>query len=332
MAIKVGTCSWTDPTLLSSGWYPPEAHSAEQRLAFYAQHFPLVEVDSSYYTLPSERNAALWATRTPPGFTFNFKAFSLMTGHGTAPAKLPPVIRDDLPAEIAAEKKQLYLKDLPEAAQRWIWDAFAQALAPLARAGKLGAVLLQFPPWFHLSRESKRYVEHCREMLPDHRLAVEFRNRSWLEDRNLAETMRLLEASRLTYVAVDEPQGFRSSVPPLTAVTDPTLAMVRFHGRNAENWEKRGISVAERFKYLYSPEELAAWAPEVRQVAAQAEETHVLFNNCYSDYGVRNAAQMGEYLAAEGPQPPAAGNSSPPAARSGTPVPERAQPPSTGQR
>jgi uncharacterized protein YecE (DUF72 family) len=296
MVVKIGTCSWTDPTLLKAGWYPAEADSAEARLAHYASRFPVVEVDSTYYSLPSERNAALWAERTPPDFTFDVKAFSLMTGHGTALAKLPPVLRDSLPQPAAGKAGNLYLKDLPPEAQRWIWQAFDDALAPLAQAGKLGAILLQFPPWFAISRENKRYLEQCREMLPQRRLAVEFRQRSWLEERNAQETLTFLAQNDLSYVCVDEPQGFRSSIPPLTAVTNPALTVVRFHGRNRENWEARGISAAERFRYLYEEQELAEWVPRIGEVSAQASEAHVLFNNCYSDFGVRNAADLARQL------------------------------------
>lgn len=293
--IKVGTCSWTDPTLLQSGWYPPEADSAEDRLAHYAAHFPVVEIDSTYYALPAERNAVLWAARPPPGFTFNVKAFSLMTGHGAAPSKLPTILRHSLPEDLAG-KRNLYLKDLPPEAQGWVWQAFDDALEPLAVAGKLGAILLQLPPWFGISREAKRYLEQCRALLPQRRLAVEFRNRSWLEERNAAETLALLADHNLTYVCVDEPQGFRSSVPPVTAVTTPELAVVRFHGRNREAWEAGGVSVAERFRYLYSADELAEWAPRIEDLAGKTQETHVLFNNCYTDYGVRNAADLATQL------------------------------------
>ena len=301
MTIKIGTCSWTDPTILKSGWYPPQADSPEERLQFYASQFPVVEVDSSYYALPSERNAQLWAARTPEGFTFDFKAFALMTGHGTQVAKLPPVLRDSLPAAVTEAKRQIYMKDLPDEAQRWVWETFDQALEPLRAAGKLGTILLQFPPWFGINRENKAYIEKCRTMLPRERLAVEFRNASWLIDRNVPESLALLADNGMTYVAVDEPQGFRSSVPLIPAVTEPQMAMMRLHGRNKENWQAKGISVAERFKYLYSGAELDELTPRVRELAEQAEETHVLFNNCYSDYGVRNAAQLAERLALDAP-------------------------------
>ncbi|CAA9266094.1 MAG: FIG003003: hypothetical protein [uncultured Chloroflexi bacterium] len=301
--ILIGTCSWTDPTILKSGWYPPEASSAEQRLAHYASKFPVVEVDSTYYSLPSERNAVLWAERTPDAFTFDFKAFGLMTGHGAAVAKLPPIIRDSLPADFGAGKRQIYLKDLPESAQAWIWDAFARALDPLACSGKLGFILLQFPPWFGINRANKEYIERARSLLPEHKLAVEFRNGSWLEERNIPETGALLAANDLTYVAVDEPQGFRSSVPLVPLVTNSDLAVLRLHGRNAENWQAKDVTVAERFKYLYSDAELAGLAPVVQQLAEQAEQTHVLFNNCYSDYGVRNAEQLAARLNGASPTP-----------------------------
>jgi uncharacterized protein YecE (DUF72 family) len=292
----VGTASWTDPTIIKSGWYPSEARTAEQRLGYYAAHFPLVEVDSSYYALPSEQNSVLWVERTPPDFTFNIKAFALLTGHGTAYSRLPAIIRDSLPADFAEGKRQIYMKGLPEEAQQWIWDTFEGALDPLRQAGKLGAILFQFPPWFHISRSSKEYLERCRQELPHDRLAVEFRNASWLSERNAAETLSFLADHDLTYVCVDEPQGFRSSVPLVTAVTDPDLAMLRLHGRNAENWEKRGTTVTERFKYLYGDEELKDLAPRVKELASEAKETHVLFNNCYSDFGVRNAARLADLV------------------------------------
>ncbi|MGI8424822.1 MAG: DUF72 domain-containing protein [Chloroflexota bacterium] len=301
MTIKVGTCSWTDPTILRSGWYPTTARTAEDRLQFYASRFPLVEVDSSYYALPSERNAVLWAQRTPADFTFDFKAFALMTGHGTQLSKLPPIVRDSLPQLTTEGKQQIYMKDLPEEAQRWVWEAFDQALEPLRLVGKLGAVLLQFPPWFGINRANKTHIARCRAMLPQQRLAVEFRNGSWLHDRNVPETLALLAHNGMTYVVVDEPQGFKSSVPLVPAVTEGGMAILRLHGRNVENWQKKGISVAERFKYLYNSRELDELAPRVFELAEKADQTHVLFNNCYSDYGVRNAAQMIEKLRLDAP-------------------------------
>src|SRR5262245_16683738 len=135
--LLVGTASWTDKTLLASGWYPPSADNAEKRLAYYAQHFPLVEVDSTYYSPPAEQTAGLWASRTPDGFTFNIKAFSLLTGH---PTKVSAIYKDLRPE---TEKKNVYPDDLPAQSYEDIWTRFLTALDPLVEAGKLGVILFQ---------------------------------------------------------------------------------------------------------------------------------------------------------------------------------------------
>jgi uncharacterized protein YecE (DUF72 family) len=293
--VLVGTCSWTDKTLLESGWYPPEARTPADRLRYYALHFPIVEVDSSYYALPSPRNALLWAQRTPDAFVFDVKAFALFTHHPTPPRSLPRDIHDALPPELK-EKRNLYYRDLPTELTDELWRRFVQSLEPLAMAGKLGVVLFQFPPWFQPRRESRQYIASLRERLPDFQVAVEFRQARWLADeRDRQQTLRFLREHRLPLACVDEPQGFSSSVPPLAEVTAP-VAVVRFHGRNAETWEARGLTTAERFNYLYSPEELGEWVPRIRHMAQEAEEVHVLFNNCYRDYAVRNARQMAQAL------------------------------------
>ena len=285
--ILVGTASWTDRTLLASGWYPPEVTSAEDRLQYYASHFPLVEVDSTYYFMPSEKNAELWVARTPARFRFNVKAFSLLTGHPTRAEALPRQIRP------AGDNKRVYPKDLDASAVDLVWGRFLSALGPLDRAGRLGAVLFQFPPWFGISRANKQQLLDCAARCRPLRICVEFRNGSWLAEENRAETIEFLEAYELPYVVVDMPQGFRSSVPPVLAVTAP-LAVVRFHGRNAAEWESGDVH--RRFRYLYSPGELEEWAPRISELAAGAEETHVLMNNCYSDYAQRNAADLAALL------------------------------------
>jgi uncharacterized protein YecE (DUF72 family) len=162
--------------------------------------------------------------------------------------------------------------------------------------------VFQWPPWFTAKRANRAYLETLPERLPDYRVAVEFRHGSWLGDGDRDRTLDLLRAAGMTYVCVDEPQGFKTSVPPVVAATSPELALVRFHGHNAENWERKGITAAERFRYLYDEGELAAWVPELRGLDEQAAETHALLNNCYQDYGVRNAYQLGVLLD-EGLQP-----------------------------
>jgi len=290
-AIRVGTASWTDKTLLASGWYPPEVQSAEERLAYYAKQFPLVEVDSTYYTPPNERNSELWSQRTPDGFTFNIKAFSLLTQHPTKPSALYKDLRPE------GVTKNLYLKDVDKSTVDVVWERFLGALRPLHDSGRLGAVLFQFPQWFPIGRGNKHYILECKERCQPYRICVEFRNKTWLSEQNQAETLDFLTSYGVPYVCVDMPQGHPSSVPPVVAAT-ADLAVVRFHG-HSDKWTSRDIY--ERFGYHYSTKELREWAPKVRNLADQAKETHVLMNNCYSDYAQTNAQQLIDLLASMDP-------------------------------
>jgi uncharacterized protein YecE (DUF72 family) len=294
--IYYGTCGWTDRSLIEAGsFYPAEARSPAARLRHYAEQFPLVEVDATYYAPPSEENAKLWAERTPPGFLFNVKAYGLLTHHPVAVRSLPEEVRALLPAP-AIEKARVYLSSVPPAGQAILWSMHEAALRPLAQAGKLGCVLFQFPPWFRATRANRDYLRSLPDRLP-WRIAVEFRGGGWMEARQEARTLELLEDMGVTYVVVDEPQGLPSSTPPVVRCTAP-LAMVRFHGRNAEAWTARGLSAAERFRYLYAERELEEWVAPIRDLAAQAEQVHALMNNCYRDYAVTNARQLGALLGA----------------------------------
>ncbi|SNT59000.1 Uncharacterized conserved protein YecE, DUF72 family [Asanoa hainanensis] len=284
--IKVGTASWTDKTLLESGWYPPGSDTPEKRLGYYAGKFPLVEVDATYYAPPAEQTAALWAARTPAGFTFNVKAYSLLTGH---PTKVSSIFKDLRPE---TDKTNVYPKDLEPQAYEEVWARFLSALDPLVSAGKLGALLFQFPPWFGIRRSNKNFLIEVRDRVKPLRPVFEFRNASWFEGDNRAETLEFLRQHHLPYVAVDMPQGHRSSVPPILEAT-AELAVMRFHGHSAK-WTSKNIY--EKFGYEYSKREMAQWAPKLRRLAADADETHVLMNNCYSDYAQRNAQELVDLL------------------------------------
>jgi uncharacterized protein YecE (DUF72 family) len=293
--ILVGSCSWTDPTLVACGrFYPTGVTSAEARLRYYAEQFPIVEVDSTYYAPPSERNSELWAARTPDGFVFNIKAFALMTGHPARVERLPGWLHDALP-EAARAKKNAYGKDLDAATMERLWDLHRRALAPLAEAGKLGAVLFQFPPWFTRSAANREYLTTIPERLPGWTAAVEFRGGGWMDPDAAADTLALLERTGLAYVSVDEPQMGRTSTPPVVAATAP-LAILRLHGRNADTWNVKTGAASDRFKYLYSDAELQEWVPQVDELARQTQAVHVLFNNNYEDWGMRNARRMGQLL------------------------------------
>ncbi|MEU7847003.1 DUF72 domain-containing protein [Micromonospora parva] len=284
--ILVGTASWTDRTLLDSGWYPQTADTPEKRLAYYARQFPLVEVDATYYSPPAEATGRLWAERTPPGFTFNIKAFSLLTGHPTRVSALYKDLRPE------TDKKNVYPDDLPAQSYEEVWTRFLSALDPLVEAGKLGALLFQFPPWFTIKRANKQYLLEVARRCAPLRPVYEFRHASWFDGDNADETLAFLREHHLPYVCVDMPQGHRSSLPPVLAAT-ADLAVMRFHG-HSDKWTSKDIH--EKFGYHYSKRELADWAPKLRELADEAGQTHVLMNNCYRDYAQTNAKTLAGLL------------------------------------
>lgn len=287
--VRLGTCSWTDPTLVKgTDWYPKRTMSAAERLAFYAAEFPVVEADSTYYHPPSKDLAERWAERTPDGFTMDVKAYALLTGHPARRDSLWEDLRDEV-AEEHRGKRNVYLNHLPDEAQEEVWRRFTEALAPLEEAGRLGAVLFQYPAWFTPRRDNRAELAALREHLGELRASVELRSPRWWTEEERERTLALLGEHDLSAVVVDAPAA--SELPTVVAATAP-LAVVRFHGRNDETWDKRGISAAERFRYLYERDELAAWVPQVEALAAEAEEVHLLMNNCYEDYGVRGAADL----------------------------------------
>jgi uncharacterized protein YecE (DUF72 family) len=279
--VLVGTASWTDETLLQSGWYPPDVRTPEQRLRWYASRFPLVEVDSTYYALPSERTTRQWAERAPEGFTFDAKAFSLFTCHPARAAAFPKDLREALPST----EKNLYLKDVDAAVVEQVWKRFVAALTPLWEAGRFGAVLFQFPRWFPIGKSRKEHILECRRRREPLPIAVEFRNRTWLSEENREETLGFLRSHAIPYVCVDMPQDRSWSVPPVVAAT-ADLAEVRFHGRGEPGTDR----------YLYSPQELKEWAPKIRDLAGQTSSTHVIMRNVHRDYAPRNARQLADLL------------------------------------
>jgi uncharacterized protein YecE (DUF72 family) len=284
--IQVGTASWTDKTLLDSGWYPQTADNPEKRLAYYARQFPVVEVDATYYGPPAEQTTRLWAERTPEHFTFNIKAFSMLTGH---PTKVSAIYKDLRPD---TDKKNVYPADLPPQAYEEIWTRFLSALDPLVQAGKLGALLFQFPPWWGIRRDNKDYLREVAARCKPLRPVFEFRNASWFDGDNAEETLQFLRRNELPLVCVDMPQGHKSSVPPILEAT-ADLSVVRFHG-HSDKWTSKDIH--EKFGYDYSRAELEEWAPKLKALAAEAETTQVFMNNCYTDYAQRNATTLIELL------------------------------------
>jgi uncharacterized protein YecE (DUF72 family) len=286
-----GTASWTDPTLVKSDlFYPSTVKSAAARLDFYTAHFPTVEVDSSYYALPSEKNSRLWVERTPDDFIFNVKAFGWLTQHAADTGRLPKAIKELLPAALKGESR---IQHPPREVLDLAFQMFWSAIAPLKEAGKLGHLLFQFPPYFTSKPSNLEYLAGLKERMPGAPVAVEFRHASWLaDDRRRADTMKFLRDHGLTYVAVDLPPGVGAAS--FLEASGPD-AYVRFHGRNRENWFKRDITVAERYMYLYSERELADWAGRLKQLTG-VRRAFVIFNNCYRNFGIMNATTMSQML------------------------------------
>jgi uncharacterized protein YecE (DUF72 family) len=294
--ILCGIAGWIDQSLIKSGeFYPAGVTSSEDRLRFYASQFPLVEADTMYYGIPIRKTAEQWVERTPEGFVFDCKAFGLFTHHPTKPAALAKEMRDQLP--LAQRDGNLYVDKMAAEIVDELWDQFRDALKPLRDAGKLGAVLFQFPRWFFPTSRSLAYIEQCQERMHGFPIAVEFRKRDWLDDRHAAGTLHFLRSRGIPYVAVDSPQGFEDAMPPLAEATSDALAIVRFHGRNRETWSKRGVPPWVRFRYLYSTAELEEWVPRLRALEQAAKQVHAIMNNNYSNYSVRNARELVRLLA-----------------------------------
>jgi uncharacterized protein YecE (DUF72 family) len=271
--IRIGTCSWADDALVKH-WYPKGVRSAEERLRYYAEQFSTVEVDSTYYRLPDEPMVARWAERTPDGFVMHVKAFGVMTRHPVKAEQLPTDLRDAVPVDERGRVDRP-----PRELRAEVFARFHDALEPLRSTGKLGGILLQFPPYIVAKDSSREYLSWAVDQLRGDRPLVEFRHRSWLDEENRAPTLAFLEELGATNVVVDAPRTeAKNLVPTVVARTSP-LAYVRMHGRNAATWNARGGSASDRFDYLYSDDELREWAGPLADLGRQVEEVYVLFNN-----------------------------------------------------
>jgi uncharacterized protein YecE (DUF72 family) len=247
--------------------------SGEERLRYYGERFDTVEANSTYYRLPDQHMAELWAERTPPGFTMHVKAFGVMTRHPVKVEQLPTDLRD-VPTDARGRVDRP-----PREFRAEVFRRFREALEPLRSADKLGGILMQFPPYVVYKDRSLEYIEWAQEQLGGDEMLVEFRHASWLDDENRAATLSFLEERGLSYVIVDAPRvEGRNALPTVVAATSPT-AYVRFHGRNVSTWNKRGGSAAERFDYLYSEDELREWVAPLRELAEHAKQAYAFFNN-----------------------------------------------------
>jgi uncharacterized protein YecE (DUF72 family) len=296
---RIGLSAWTDKSMIEEGeFYPRRTMTAEERLWWYCQYFDVVEVNSSFYAIPSSDTAESWVQRTPAGFLFNVKAYGLLTGHELDAARLPDELRKLLPATARDMRSgRIPPSAVTDDARAWAFEAMRTALGPLRRANKLGYVLFQLAPWVRSGDEALRYLDTIPRALPDTVIAVEFRSRSWF-DAQTDETLKFLADHGLAYVSIDGPRT-RGAVPSLTAVTAPT-AVFRLHGRNFQGWlqqvQGKAPTVAEKYDYLYSRNELEDIARVAGALNGKAERVHVAMNNNNRDYPVRNGIQLKEML------------------------------------
>jgi len=289
--ILVGTASWTDPEFIKAGWYPPEVRNdAEGRLRYYAERFPMVEVNASFYALPTIETVAAWAERTPPGFRFHVKAHQVISGHPSDPGRLPTALRN-LPAELDAKGRiRKPSRELRDA----VIDALLEACGPLG--DRLGAILVQLPPFVVSGERQRDELARILSRLRPARAAVEFRHRSWAAAGERERAAELLAEHDAAWVCVDAPQTeAMSAMPPVVEVTSEGLAYVRMHGRNATMWT-RGRTVAERFDYEYADRELEEWVEPVLDMAERAQEVAVVMNNNSRDYALQAASRFTELL------------------------------------
>ncbi|MEA2397841.1 MAG: hypothetical protein QOK25_1397 [Thermoleophilaceae bacterium] len=269
--ILVGTSSWADPGFVEE-WYPP-GMSARERLPWYSQRFEAVELNSSFYAVPELGTVARWVRATPPGFVFDVKLHRLLSRHAAPLDSLPPELRDGVETTPRGRVK------LTPELERAMVEKTIEAVAPLEAAGKLGAFLLQLTPAFSPDRNSLGELDELIDGIAPRRLAIELRHRGWVSGERAADTFAQLSERNVAFVAVDAPRAEHVPImPPVDAVTSDQLAYMRAHGRDAEGY-MHGKTVAERFGWEYSDEELREIAARARGMAEEAGEVHVMFNN-----------------------------------------------------
>ncbi len=286
--IRVGTSSWADPGFVEE-WYP-EGLPARDRLPYYAERFEAVEVNSTFYAVPGERQVRRWAEITPEGFSFDVKLHRLLSRHSAPESSLPKALRD---GATLGPRGRVKLTRKLEAA---LADALLEAVAPLADAGKLATFLHQLSPAFSPHDHSLDELAPLVELLAPHPVAIELRHRSWTRRGRLEPALTWIEEHGAVWVGVDAPRGEQVTImPPVDAVTNPAVAYLRAHGRNAEGYV-RGRSVAERFAYRYPDDELEEIGARARELAATAEQVRLHFNNNRGSDAPVAAERMRELL------------------------------------
>lgn len=269
--IYIGLTGWGDHDSLY-----PEGIKSKDKLAEYSSHFKVVEVDTSYYSIPPMRNSEKWISETPDGFRFVVKAFQGMTKH---------IRKDRIPFDSSNE----------------MFQVFKKSLEPYEKSKKLAAVLFQFPPWFNCHKENVAYLRYCKKMMGNTPVALEFRHQSWFSKEYRESTLSFMEQEGWIHSIADEPQAGEGAVPLVPVATDSEMTIVRMHGRNVQGWNKQeGVDWREvRFLYKYSEEELLEWKNIIQELSKQTKTIIVLFNNNSGGDAAGNAKQFQEILRVE---------------------------------
>ncbi|MDR1510542.1 MAG: DUF72 domain-containing protein [Synergistaceae bacterium] len=302
--IQIGICSWTDKTLLKSGFYPGSASTPAARLSYYASRFSVVEVDSTYYSIADSLSAFRWIGGTPRNFLFAVKSFSLFTFHSAKFASLPKWLRADLGNHMPDEL--LKREDLSHEQRVRLFSEFIKPVEILRSSGRLAYLLFQFPPRWSFSRNGLAYFRTLRDIAGPLPLAVEVRNNTWFEAGNRGKFLEALAEQNIAYAAADEP-AIGWTVPPEWPITSHWGTVVRFHGRNIGGWKNPRSSVHERFDYEYGRTELEEWAARAKNLAeslGESQKMFLMFNNCVSDKAVRSAALMADLMGMVSPACP----------------------------
>ena len=287
--VLVGTASWSDPGFIEH-WYP-KGMPAHERLGWYAQQFELVEVNSTFYSVPEPRMVERWCASTPDQFTFDVKLHQLLSRHSAAAKLLPPELQRR--AEIDAKGKVKLTPQIEEA----LVNAFLRSTAIIRRAGKLGALLLQLSPAFSPRKHKLEELDQLFEATREYQIAVEFRNRNWAVGEQLEATVDFLRKHKAVFVNVDAPQADHFTIMPseVDEVTSPDIAYLRLHGRDARAY-LTGKTVAARFNYDYKEPEIREIADRSKNLGRKARDVHVVFNNNALDYAPRAAAGLRKAL------------------------------------
>ncbi|HEX3539975.1 MAG TPA: DUF72 domain-containing protein [Acidimicrobiales bacterium] len=284
-----GASSWADQGLVrDGGFYPRKTMNARERLAYYCSQLPLAEVATTYRFPPTPDLARQWVARTPAGFCFDVRAWSLLTEAPTLPDSLWEDLQDEVRPE-TRNRRRLYSAHISGDGLEECWRRFEHALRPLHVSGRLGVVILQYPSWFTPKAESRAALWSARQRLGDYRVAVDFRSAKWLVGAECEDTLEWLEAHDIGFVCTDGPAAGPRAMPPVMAATSD-YAVIRFVGRRAiedDPWP---------WPYSYSDAELAVAAERVTELAAATTEVHVIMDNTWRGDAVRNALTLASFM------------------------------------